>query len=337
MAKKHVALGIGGAIGATIAWKLATRSATVNFEDHADRIPHAENSRFAEVDGIEVHFQEFGDSSNPKMILIHGFTASTYVWKTVAPKFAEEGYHVIAVDLIGYGFSEKPAWFDYKIASQARMVTRFMNRLGIGKATLVGSSYGGAIAAWVTLDSPERVDKLVLVSSVINDDPKYTPILKLLAFPGIGETLSPFLVDSKVFLKHRMHGSIHKTNHEMITEERLESVLRPLKAADAHRSLLNTARNWEANRIEEDAHLIDQPTLLVWGDNDTVIPIEIGEKLYDRVLNSRFVIFKDCGHVPHEENSELFTELVVEFCRDQKGRIKPKKGDDLELQQVSSD
>ncbi len=336
MAKKHVALGIGGAIGATIAWKLATRPATVNFEDHADKIAHAENSRFIEVDGIEVHYQEFGDEKDPAMILVHGYTASTYVWKTVAPKFAEEGFRVIAVDLIGYGFSEKPVWFDYKISSQARIIGRFMNRLGIGKATLVGSSFGGAVSSWFTLDNPERVEKLVLIGAVINNRPAKNAIFKLLGVKGVGETLSPFLIDSNAFLKYRMHGTLHETNHDLITRERIESIMRPLNAADAHNSLLKTARNWDANRIEEDAHLIGQPTLLVWGEHDTVIPKGNGEKLYDKILNSRFVVLKNCGHLPPEEKPELFTDLVLEFCRDRKGHIETTKNEEMTLEQIEA-
>lgn len=336
MAKKHIALGIGGAIGATIAWKLATRAATVNFEDYADKIDHAENSNFIEVDGMEVHYQEFGDPKDPKMILIHGFTASTYVWTTTAPKFADEGFHVIAVDLIGFGFSEKPSWFDYTIASQARMISRLMDHLGIGKATIIGSSYGGAVASWLTLDYPERVEKLVLVDAVINDEPKSNPVLTLLTAPGIGAVLSPFAIDSKTFLKYRMQGTLDKTSHHLITEDRIESILRPLKAADAHKALVTTARNWKANRIEEDAHLIGQPTLVVWGDHDTVIPIENGEKLYDSILNSRFVVFKDCGHVPQEEKPEMFAKLVLEFCRDRKGHLEAKESEDMELLQIEA-
>lgn len=337
MAKKHVALGIGGiggVIGATVAWKLVTRASTVNFEDHADQITHAENSNFIEVDGMQVHYQDFGDSKNPKMILIHGYTASTYVWKTVAPGLADEGYHVIAVDLIGYGFSEKPSWFDYKIASQSRMIGRFMNRLGIGKATIIGSSFGGAVSSWFTLDHPERVDKLVLVGAVINDKPSKNAIFRVLGVPGVGETLSPFLIDSKTFLRIRMQGTLHETNHDLITEERIETLLRPLKAADAHNSLLTTARNWDADRIEEDAHLINKPTLLIWGEHDNVIPKGNGEKLYDRILNSRLVVLKNCGHLPPEEKPQLFTELVLEFCGDRKGRIESALTDEMTLEQV---
>ena len=332
MKKRDIALGFAGAIGAAIAVKMLTRAKTVDWENVSDLIPHSENSKFVSVDGARVHYQEFGDVSKPTLIMIHGYTASLYVWKTVAPMLADSGFHVVALDLLGFGYSDKPSWFDYAIASQARIVARFMNRLGIGRATLVGSSYGGAVAATLALDYPERVEKLVLVDAVSNDNLRNHPILKLASIPGIGEAITPFLVDSRAFQRHRMRGTLAKANHKLITDERVEGILRPLTAADAHHSLLATSRAWSANRIEQDAHLITQPTLIVWGDDDKVIPVDDGYTLHRSILNSRLVILKDCGHVPQEERSETFADLVTEFCRDPRGRLTEKQRNDLRVE-----
>ncbi len=322
MKKRYLVAGTAtGAIGGLIAWKFLTRKGEINWKDFAENVHHPENSHFVEVDGATVHYQKFGDISDPTLILIHGYTASTYIWKNTAPRLADNGFHVIAVDLLGFGFSDKPAWFDYKITSQARMIERFMDRLGIGRATIVGSSYGGAVAATVTLDYPERVEKLVLVDAVCNDEAKDHPILKLTALPGVGELLTPFLADSKALLKYRMQGTLAPANHHLITQERIEAIHRPLNAADGHNALLQTARNWDACRIEQDANLINQPTLIIWGEEDTVIPIHNGENLHREILNSRFIVLRNCGHIPHEETPEKFVEIVTEFCRDKKGKI----------------
>lgn len=332
MKKRNIALAVGGAIGTAVAVKLLTRPDTVDFEKVADQVPHSDRSKFISVDGIRLHYQEFGDAAAPPILLIHGYTASVYVWKTVAPVLADAGYRVIAVDLVGYGYSEKPSWFDYAIQSQARILSRFLSRLGIGKAVVVGSSYGGAVALNLTLDNSEMVEKLVLVDAVINDDPKNHPILRLAAIPGVGESLTPFLCDSRFFMRKRMQGTLAKANHAMITNDRIDNIIRPLAAADAHRSVLATSRNWDANRLEQDAHLINQPTLIIWGDSDKVIPIDNGHKLHESILNSRFVIFKSCGHVPQEEKSELFTELVTEFCQDRKGRLRVHENEEMRIE-----
>lgn len=332
MKKRNIAIAIGGAVGAAVAVKLLTRADTVKWDMVADYVPHSDKSHFVNVDGARVHYQEFGERTAPPMILIHGYTASVYVWKNAAPLLAEAGFRVIAIDLLGFGYSEKPAWFDYTIQSQARMVSRFMNLLGIGRSIVVGSSYGGAVAATMTLDEPERVEKLVLVDAVINDDLKSHPILRLVSFRGIGEVITPFLSDSRALLRYRMHGTLAKANHHLINEERIESAIRPLNAADGHHSLLATSRNWSANHVQREANLINQPTLIIWGDQDTVIPVDDGFTLHREMLNSRFVILKNCGHVPQEEKSEIFADLVSEFAHDKKGRIEARDGDDVRLE-----
>jgi pimeloyl-ACP methyl ester carboxylesterase len=331
MNKKNIALAIGSALGAAVAVKMLTRARTVEWEKVSDRVFHSENSHFAEVDGLRIHYQEFGDAADPTLVLIHGYTASNFVWHRVAPALAAQGFHVIAPDLVGFGFSEKPAWFDYSIAAQARVIARLMNVLGIGRATIVGSSYGGAVASTLALDYAERVEKLVLVDAVCNDDILSRPILRLASLSGVGELLTPFFLDSKAFHKMRMKETLAPANHHLITRERIESVHRPLAAADAHHSVLATSRNWDACRIEEDAQYINQPTLIIWGDQDRIIPIENGERLFNSILNSRMVVFKDCGHVPQEENPELFVELVTEFCQDRKGRIEDHNDENMKL------
>ncbi|MEP7213024.1 MAG: alpha/beta hydrolase [Acidobacteriota bacterium] len=333
MKKRNLAIGIGGAIGAAVAVKMLTRAKGIDWDDVEQFVPHSEHSHFVHVDGATIHYQEFGDASKPTLLLIHGYTASVYVWHSTAPQLADNGFHVVAIDLLGFGYSEKPAWFDYSITSQARIVSRFMNTLGVGRATIVGSSYGGAVAATLALDYPERVEKLVLVDAVCNDDVKNHPILKLASVPGIGEMVTPFIVDSKAFLRRRMHNTLASANHHLIDEDRINSVIRPLRAADAHRSLLMTSRNWHADRIEQDANLIQQPTLIIWGEEDTVIPIKDGYKLNEEILNSRMVVLKNCGHVPPEEKPEIFTDLVTRFCRDAKGKITALENEELRLEE----
>lgn len=333
MKKRYLAAGaVTGAIGAAIAWKLLSRDGEALWEDAAEVLAHSDKSQFVNVDGMRIHFQEFGNPANPPLLLIHGFTASTYVWKTTAPMLADEGFHVVAVDLPGFGYSEKPAQFDYTITSQARVISRFMNRIGIGRATLVGSSYGGAVSLTLALDYPERVEKLVLVDAVINDEAKSHPVLQLANLPGVGEVITPFILDSRRFMRVRMKNTLAPANHHLITEDRISSILRPLSAADGHHAVLTTGRNWDATRLERDAHLIDQPTLIIWGDQDTVIRIENGYKLHNSILNSRFVILKDCGHVPQEEKSDLFTSLVSEFCHDRKGRLEERTSDEMRFE-----
>ena len=332
MKKRNIALAIGGGLGAAVAVKMLTRAKTIDWARVAELVPHSENSHFVNVDGVRIHFQEFGDPAKPSVVLIHGYTASLYVWHKVAPMLAEEGFHVVAMDLVGFGYTSKPRWFEYTIGAQARIVSRFMQTLGIGRATVVGSSYGGAVAMTLSLDYAPSVEKLVLLDAVCNDEILQHPILRMVSVPGVGEALTPFLVDSRALLRKRMRGTLSRANHALITDDRIANILRPLMAADAHHSLLATSRNWRAKRLEMDAHLIEQPTLIIWGEDDSVVGIHNGYSLHDKILHSRFVVLRHCGHVPAEEKSDIVTELVSEFCHDKKGRIKSPSPDAARLE-----
>ncbi len=326
MKKRDLALILAGAAGAAIAAKMILRKPAAEWD--AEQVAHAANSHFTYIDGMRVHFQEFGSESDPTVLLIHGYTASTYVWRSTAPLLAAAGFRVLAIDLIGFGYSDKPGGFEYTIGSQADIVVRFLDRLGIGQATMVGSSYGGAVAASAALDHPERVAKLILVGAVINDEAKEHILMRMAALPLIGELLTPFVLDSRSLTKRRMYTSFDGSGHGLIDDERVNSVLRPLAAADAHRSVLATARNWHADRIEDDLGYIQQPTLIIWGDNDRVIRIENGYKLHSSVLHSKFVVIRNCGHIPQEEHPRIFTDLMIGFIKDPRAGI---RGEDLIL------
>src|SRR6185295_680249 len=170
---------IAGATTAAIAVKLLSRPRAVDWEKNRETIFHAEHSRFVQVDDAEIHYQEAGDPNAPPLILVHGFASSTLVWSKVFLKLAEAGYRVIAPDMLGYGYTSKPRNGQYTIEGQSCMISRLMDRLGIGKATIIGSSYGGAVAATIALDYPERVENLILVGAVNNNDPLRFNLMRL--------------------------------------------------------------------------------------------------------------------------------------------------------------
>src|SRR4051794_23566404 len=109
MKKRNIALAAGGALVSAVAVKMLTRARTVDWEDVREQVPHSDRSHFASVDGARVHYQEFGEPADPPVIMVHGYTASVYAWKSAAPLIADAGFRVIAVDLLGFGYSDKPA------------------------------------------------------------------------------------------------------------------------------------------------------------------------------------------------------------------------------------
>lgn len=320
MKKRYLLAGLSGAAAAAVAAKLLTRPREVDWHQNRDVVFHVEHSNFIDVDGTRVHYQEAGDTDAPAMLLIHGFASSTLVWSKVLLPLADAGFRVIAPDMVGFGYSGKPRHVEYTIGSQARMIMGLLKRLRIPQAIIVGSSYGGAVAATTALDYPDQVEKLILVGAVTNNDPTQFLLMRLFRSPLIGDIVSPLLLGSRRLLRRRMKR-VYDRHAWVLDERRVDARHLPLRAANTHRAILRTVRRWDAERISQDAHLISQPTLILWGENDREVPLQNGELLHQKIDGSRFVIFRDCGHLPHEEFPHEFTEIVSDFCESHERKL----------------
>ncbi|HEY6215786.1 MAG TPA: alpha/beta hydrolase [Pyrinomonadaceae bacterium] len=309
---------IAGAATVAIAAKLLLRPRDADWQKCRDVVFHSEHSCFIDVDGIRVHYQEAGDRHAPAMVLIHGFASSTLVWSNVFLKLAEAGYRVIALDMLGYGYSAKPRNGEYTIGGQAKLLARLLDQLGIPRAIFVGSSYGGAVAATCALDYPDRVEKLILVGAVNNNRPLEFTLMRLFGAPVFGDVVSPLLIGSRRLLRRRMKR-VYDQHSWVLDEKRVDARHLPLRAAGTQRAIIRTVRGWDAERISRDAHLITQPTLLLWGENDLEIPLADGERLHAEIPGSRLIVLLNCGHLPHEEYPEAFTNVVIDFCKAQPG------------------
>jgi pimeloyl-ACP methyl ester carboxylesterase len=314
MKKRYLLAGLSGVVAGAVATKLLTRPRDVSWPESINLIYHPEYSWFTTIDGVRIHYQEAGDEKAPPMILIHGFISSTLIWSGVFLRLADAGFRVIAIDLPGYGYSDKPADGRYTIDAQAQAVFGLMDRLGIEKATIVGASYGGAVAATMALNSPERVDRLMLIGAVSSDEPKKKLLIRLSRFPVIGDIVTPLFLGSRWVLRKRME-EMYRRIGAPVDERMLEARHHLLATANMQRAMIRTVRRWSANRIARDAHLIRQPTMLVWGDDDNHIPISQAYRLRDAIPNARLIIFRNCGHLPPAEYPEKFVEVVAEFCK----------------------
>jgi len=293
--------------------KLLARPRDADWQKNRQVVFHSEHSRFVDIDNVRLHYQEAGERTAPVMVLLHGFASSTLVWSKVFLDLAKAGFRVIAPDMLGYGYSGKPRNGEYTIGGQARLIAQLLERLHIKRAILVGSSYGGAVAATCALDFPKCVERLVLVGAVSNNRPLEFKLMRVFGAPVVGDVVSPLLIGSRRLLRMRMKR-VYDRHSWVLDERRVDARHQPLRASSTQRAIIRTVRGWDAERISRDAHLIRQPTLLMWGENDPEIPLADGERLHGEIAGSRLIVFLNCGHLPHEEYPKSFTQVLTEFA-----------------------
>jgi pimeloyl-ACP methyl ester carboxylesterase len=287
------------------------RPADLNFEEFRAVVPHAAASRFVDVEGVgRVHYQEKGRGR--ALVLIHGNNSSAYSWADVFDGLASE-FRVVALDLKGFGFTSKPEG-DYHIETQAALVVRLMDRLGIERATLCGSSMGGAVALAAAINYPGRVDALVLVGSSAFSETRGAALAPAyLRWPYIGGTVTALALTSDSLVRDGLRKSFH--DESKVTAERVAAYYRPLRTRDGQRAARLVREQRDYSRIENSLDRIHQPALLIWGAEDRLNPLEDGRRLHAKLANSQLVVYARCGHLPQEEMPERFAREVSGFMK----------------------
>ena len=273
-----------------------------------------------ELQHIEIHGHSVGyrsGGSGPVIVLIHGMAGSSATWRLVMPVLAEH-FTVVAPDLVGHGESEKPRG-DYSLGAFASGVRDLLLALGHERATFVGQSLGGGVAMQFAYQFPERCERLVLVSSGGLGD-EVNVLLRLLALPG-AELVLPlactnWLHDAGVRVagwaaKIGLHTSPHLT-------ELWQSYgsLADAKTRTAFVHTLRSVVDVTGQRVSAADRLYlaaEVPTLIIWGDHDSIIPLEQGRAAHSAIPGSRLEIFEGTGHFPHCEHPDRFCKVLIDF------------------------
>jgi pimeloyl-ACP methyl ester carboxylesterase len=302
-------LSVLATIAFTIFWY--ARPADLNFEEFRAAVPHAAASRFLEVNGVRVHYQERG--TGEALVLIHGNNSSAYSWADVFDELAKE-FRVVAIDLKGFGFTSKPEG-DYRIETQAALVNGLLDQLGIERATLCGSSMGGGVALAAAINYPQRVASLILVDSSAFTDVRSTAALApaYVRWPYIGGAVTALALTSDSLVRDGLRKSFY--DESKVTSARVEAYYRPLQTRDGQRAARFVREQRDYTRIENSLDKIRQPALIIWGAQDRLILLEDGQRLHAKLANSQLVVFENCGHLPQEEMPERFVREVASFMK----------------------
>jgi pimeloyl-ACP methyl ester carboxylesterase len=268
-------------------------------------------STFVEVAGMSVHLRDEGprDDEIP-IVLLHGTAASLHTWQGWADAL-KTWRRIIRFDLPGFGLTGPAPDGDYTMDNYVRFVGAMLDKLGVKRCVLGGNSFGGFLAWRTALAHPERVDKLILVDAGGYALPATAPplgfrIAQLPVFNRIFEkTLPRGLVESSV---RAVYGDPDKVTPALVDLYYDIALRAGNRQALAQR--FAQARPGEfADRIPR----LTQPTLILWGGRDTLVPLEAAERFHRDIAGSKLVIFAELGHVPHEEDPARTAAAVKDF------------------------
>jgi pimeloyl-ACP methyl ester carboxylesterase len=258
--------------------------------------------------------------SGPVLLLLHGVTNTSQTWEPVAAELSRS-FTLIAPDLLGHGESATPRG-DYSLGAHASGVRDLLSLLGHEHATVVGHSLGGGIAMVFSYQFPERTDRLVLVSSG-GLGREVHPLLRAAALPGADYVL-PVITSNRVLGAGRGVGSVLRRlrlapggDLALLAEGFGSLDNRGSREAFLHtvRAVIDS-RGQRVSAYDRMSLATLMPTQIVWGERDSIIPLEHGQAAHAAMPHSRFEVFPDAGHLPHHADPERFAELLARFCRE---------------------
>jgi pimeloyl-ACP methyl ester carboxylesterase len=253
----------------------------------------------------------------PVLVLLHGLGCNRHTWDPVWDDLAER-YTLIAPDLLGHGESDKPRG-DYSPGGFANGVRDLMTVLGVDRATVVGHSFGGAVAMQFAYQFPERTERLVLV------DPgglgrEVTVLIRALGLPGyqlaLGVLTAPVVRRLNAGLLRLLAKSGVRELRDLGEVADIVESLKDPHARYAVHKLVTGVIDWHGQNIsmQDRAYLTEaMPLCVLWGADDRVLPVEHAAIASTIAPAARVVVLEDAGHFPHKDHPEEFVELVEDF------------------------
>jgi pimeloyl-ACP methyl ester carboxylesterase len=246
-------------------------------------------------DNVVVHYREAGQG--PVLILIHGLGSSSEAWNADLDSLAKS-YRVIAIDLPGFGKSDRPK-ADYSVRYLAGVVNEFMDSLGLTRATLAGNSLGGWVAALVALENPQKVSNLILVNSAG---------LRREGAPPV--KLDPATRDEEKALLLTVFSNQSFVTDQVVDEQwEYSKEVRPV--VQSMLASFKSSPPFLDDRLKD----IKVPTLVIWGRQDKMIPLEAGKRFAKGIPGARLAVIENAGHLPQIEQPDAFNRAVKGFVK----------------------
>jgi len=270
-------------------------------------------ARYLVVDGTRIRYIDAGRGA--PVVFLHGLGASMYAWRKNLGAVAAAGFRVIAFDNRGFGLSDKPPT-PYDNGAYARLAIALMDSLRLADAVLVGHSMGGAIAADVAIEYPQRVRGLVLVGSV-GLGAREPLLFRMARWPVLGRVAIAFR--GRGFTGRLLRATYFDPGK--VTEADVDQYYAPVAQPDYGRALLGALRQFRFDALEGRLDHIAAPTVVLWGEEDRWVPLGLGRALASGVTRSAFLSVPHAGHSVQEEAPDEVNHLLIRFLKDGLPRV----------------
>jgi pimeloyl-ACP methyl ester carboxylesterase len=261
-----------------------------------------------------MHVERYGHGGIA-FVLLHGFATSSFLWRHVAPELAEAGHTAFALDLFGYGESDRPFDADYGVAAQAEYVDSAMTALRVSRGVLVGVDLGGTIGLRLAATRRERVEKLVVINPPILDELPGRDIETMQRSTArFAFRLTRGVLGAAPLLRRILEEGVADQQH--MPPELIARYIAPFAGQDGPNHLLRLGRSVrEDDLTEEELQSVQVPTLVVWADQDRSISPKLPERLVNIVPSARLMRMHGSGRLVPEESPEQLCESVLNFAR----------------------
>jgi pimeloyl-ACP methyl ester carboxylesterase len=262
-----------------------------------------------EANGIRTNYLESG-SGDEHVVLVHGSgpgVTSYANWRLVLPVLGED-FHCVAPDMVGFGYSERPENPDYSVQTWADQTLGVMDALGIGRAHMIGNSFGGAIALRLATQHPDRVDKLVLMGSMGVDFPITEGLDAVWGYDGTLEGMRS-VMGYFAYNKELTGAELAQVRYEGATQPGFQESFSSMFPEPRQRWV-------EAMTTpEKEISALPHRALVLHGREDQVIPLSNSYKLEELLDNADLGVFSHCGHWSMIERTDDFNRLVRDFFK----------------------
>ena len=270
-----------------------------------------DHGRFVTIQGLNMFAITMG--AGREVLLIHGNPASTWSWRKVMEPLSAQ-FRVHAIDLPGYGFSDKPDGVPYDDSFMVRYLMAYLDEEGIKSAVLVGNSVGGEVASEAAIKHPERISALVLIDAtgippepgheIIDSSPPL--IARMSVWPIIGPVVRS--VPFRNVVRDGLRQAVYDPTE--ITERDVDAWYAPLRTQGGDNAYLSRMMLTISQGRREQIKTIKAPTLVISGENDQIVPPWEAERYHDLITGSDLVVIKNTGHFPQEERPDAVAEII---------------------------